>query len=287
MKENQGIKFTRRDFLSYDYQNDLSIVTKGNNRLFERLKALREAQPNANKFEGEVAKWSEWKDYPNFERSENMDLTQDKDDLTIHFFAWLLHTFVRCICECCYHSSLRENGLRFIKLDEVVFIFLQVQHNIDKWNLLEQAYETNKIPRGKEDRDLNETEKKLMKEIDAKGYEFPNGAGVAGVEGERRRAAITKRLFDLFYDPAEQHRVRVNTNRVALVENLKSLMEEEENKLREAGQRVPGEQDSVAQPKKKKARKQTSVDEKMDSITQYAWSLTDGVGLGLQAVYEA
>ena len=75
---------------------------------------------------------------------------------------------------------------------------------------------------------LNKAEKEVMKVIDDKGCEFPNGAGVAGPEGEKRRCSLTKRLHDLFYDMSEENKTRTLSNRHALKEKLEKLAYDEQ-----------------------------------------------------------
>ena len=270
--------YSRYDFLLHDYGYDNSILTRGNDKQHKRLKLISERADDADQEEGgfadETALWDQWKHYPNFPaRWHGLDLaTGGEGDAVLDFFAWLVHTFHRSILEGCYHASLRAKGFNCITLDEFVFVFLQAQHNIDKWNLLELAYQRGKIRRGVDDKELTTEERQHMKLIDSKGYEFPNGAGVSGIEGETRRRSIVKRLHDIFYDYDASAMERTKANREALLTALMALMEDEQKRAREAGRPVPGEEDEkLEKPKKKKPRKENTRDDKMDRITAKLW----------------
>ena len=126
---------------------------------------------------------------------------------------------------------------------------------------------------------LNKAEKEVMKVIDDKGCEFPNGAGVAGPEGEKRRCSLTKRLHDLFYDMSEENKTRTLSNRYALKEKLEKLAYDEQAFAKGKGKRVPGDDASVEKPKKKKPKRvnNTPKDTKLAAITTGMWDETTAI----------
>lgn len=240
------------------------------------------AQAEVVTFQEECELWEDWKTFPNFPSftgtivSEGPGLVYPEYNLTsgdcFNFMVWLVHTFARSVCcsgstDQRYHKRLEDEGLDFITVDDLAFLFTQVQHNIGKWNLLHKAFTRGVIRESVEEKEYTEQEKKLVKIIEAKGYEYPNGSGVSGTDGRARYQGMTKLFYYTYFNKVRatgKYTDQVNNNRKALLDALMVLRNEEVKAM------GPVESSSSKKPKKSKA-KDAIIDPALHAINLEAW----------------
>jgi hypothetical protein len=141
--------FKRLDFLRFDVR---SIGSHGNDTLFQMLNPTKTNKPCNLPGNLEMEFWDQWKQYPNFDKVQ--DLTKGK---ALALLAWLCQTFGLRL----YYSRLSEsnkksvlkkdnedNILDYLTLDGFVFLFVQVKNNINKWNLMYSAWKGNTFRAG-------------------------------------------------------------------------------------------------------------------------------------------
>ena len=126
--------------------------------------------------------------------------------------------------------------MSFLGLDDLVFLFVQGQNNILKWNLLYAACgghsgEGGILPRSTRTDEKAETmtqeQKKLMETINMIGYEYKRGCGVSGSDGKRRYASLTKFFHKAYYSKKQDDCALVKKNRDALAQKLKEMVQED------------------------------------------------------------
>lgn len=194
----------------------------------------------------EVERWEDWKNYPKNLEEWNLHEATSKGTTLL---AWLVVTFgdsVASQSNARERSSCCSNIFETMTLDDLVFLFLQLQHNISKWNLVWKAYKERHIKAWEEVDDVLglETDPKKMKGddeskrrvalINSRGYEFPYGSGVGGRDGRRRYNAIKKFFDDAYYGNDPKSSPEVVQNREALIAailELKNTMEKEDETL--------------------------------------------------------
>lgn len=285
--------YCRWDFLQFEPH---SIHSEGNKNLFNRLRGAslnRSNHEQTNEEPVEVEEWEKWKNYPNFTPIDKTALTNGKP---LKMMAWLIHTFAPNVSyqqgptNENYTTSVVKHGVDFLGkclgLDDLVFIFVQVQHNIDKWILLHQLLakklDATAIPLGKKNEDdessLSAHEKK---DIATRGYEYPHGAGISGKEAQKRYVSLTKFFHHSYFNTkGDPEAVKaVNANRQALVDELIKMIDEDESKLQEEnGGENP--KDSSSHSKKKRKTRELSTDPEFSEIMMSHFDL-GGFGGGL------
>ena len=136
LKSTEERLYSRADFLRI---NTVSVQSDGNNKLFERLKLLQDANKSDEKM----------KDYPHF---QEVDLTKKED---LNLLAWVVETFMAFVCKKPINKEERGRSrtLEFydalfehMTLDDLVFMFVQVQNNINKWKLVWEAFKRDLVP---------------------------------------------------------------------------------------------------------------------------------------------
>lgn len=276
--------FTRIDFLRFDVK---SIGSHGSYSLFKRLSPTH---PDGRNDDGttselsklEVEKWDHWQQFPNL---QEVDSFSDPTGHCLVLLSWLVHTFGLRV----YFSRLKDSDkkqgltkeeredalLENMTLDDFVFVFVQVQHNINKWNLIYRAWKLNHIAGwvDKQAIEYCECDKRLLVEADMKrisninewGYEFPAGAGVAGKDGKARYNAMTKFLYKTYYNKSDPV---VTDNRKALHHSIQSHATRRRDREAAAQLNAP----TVPPNKKKSYRLQELArDEELDDIQNDAW----------------
>jgi hypothetical protein len=270
--------FKRSDFLRFDVP---SIGSRGNDTLFQMLNPAETNKPCNLPGDMEMEFWDQWKQYPNFD--EFQDLTTGK---ALALLAWLCQTFGLRL----YYSRLSEsdkksvlkkdkedNILDHLTLDDFVFLFVQVENNINKWNLMYSAWKRKHIEGWTENESLQscECDKRISKDdlerikvMNRCGYEFPNGAGVAGKDGTSRYNAMTKYLYKAYFKNHEDSGDSVLRNRKALDQAIKELVE-----TSRAAKRANGENlDDVTTSNGKNLPELSSRDEVLDAIQASMWA---------------
>jgi hypothetical protein len=264
--------FKRSDFLCFAVD---SIRSEGNLQLYQYLKPESGQDHPFPDLELEV--WDSWKQYPNIPQIK--DLTQGKG---LELLAWLLHTFGLRL----YFSRLKEsdkklvvkkekedNILDHLTLDDFAFLFVQVENNINKWNLMYSAWKSEYIEGWKEnesvqhcecDRNsLSEGDAAKIKTINRCGYEYPSGAGVAGKDGKHRYNEMTKYLYNAYYAENEASK----TNREALDSAIKELVEKERAKNNDDDENMDDHSPV------NNFQELSSSDEELDAIRASEWSM--------------
>lgn len=256
------------DFLRF---HPKSILSNGNKLLFEHLRRVDSGEEEIPQEEkglfDEMEDWEDWKDFPNF--TPMVDLTKGP---AVELLAWLLDSFGPIVTHC----KLKESGNAFdttdllanMTLDDFVFTFVQVQHNINKWNLVYKAWKNKYIDGWKDkecvdgceyDRKHSEDDKKKLTKINLMGYEYPPGSGCAGKYGKLRYNSLTKFFFDAYYDKDSS---QVKQNRAALKAALNKLAEE-----RESEEQDDKEEDRAS----KRQRCDAANDSKLNQIHEMMW----------------
>lgn len=230
----------------------------------------------------ELEFWDQWTLYPRFPEIQNLT---EGDGLAL--LAWLCHTFGLRI----YYSRLSEsdkkmvlkkdkedNILDHLTLDDFVFLFVQVENNINKWNLMYSAWKRKHIVSWEDNESLQacECDKRLPKEdrekikvINKCGYEFPNGAGVAGKDGTNRYNAMTKYLYNAYFKKNDNdYSDSVRRNRTSLDQAIKHLVEKSRAAKRAKGEDVD---DLPKTDGRKLPELCSSRDELLDEIQTTMW----------------
>lgn len=247
MAEDHAAKsYQRSDFL---HIHTSSIMSDGNNGLYKRLKKRQEAtdgtdDPTNDTLEDED--WDDWTSYP--KEVEEWSLLGKEGSSLI---AWVIYTFVCAVTlsktKC---TKLRTGDIADVfntmGLDDLVFMFVQAQHNIGRWNLAWKAYKQGMVPLWKNKASIMDCECDLRKMkkmkppcdekslelvaiINARGYEYPSGSGVGGKDGRNRYNALTKYFDDAYYGIDPDHNASVQENRRVLLEALEKLREDFED----------------------------------------------------------
>lgn len=259
--------FRRHDFLLFATK---SIHSNGNQRLFQRLKNAELRGQDTAAVEDEVEEWEKWMTFPNFEQIDSVS-----EGHGLKMVAWLIHTFGPAVTYQqgsatgeSFPASIRRHGTNFLGeflgLDDLVFIFMQVQHNIDKWIFLhrllvkKQNNGTNVVAFGKRTEDVeNLLTPEERKPIETKGYEFPHGAGISGKEAQKRYVEMTKFFHQHYFDlQGQDNKEFVEANRQALVDAITKQIEADEAKEQQKRSRSDATDSSSS--KKRKLREQSS-----------------------------
>ena len=190
---------------------------------------------------------------------------------------WLFHQFALPVCttknkkadSAKYESDgIQKVDVRSVledmSIDDMTFIFVQVQHNIAKWNLMYCAYKQKSIHAWKDkesieecefDRKMTATDQQRIGAINKYGYEYPTGSGVAGNDGKRRYNAMFKYFYRHFFDKDNPAR---SENRMVIFDAVAELVakeaEMEMEAQQESGAGVPGND-----PRKAKKQKSDQV----------------------------
>ena len=264
--------YTRYHFLQFDVP---SIQCKGNEALYQRL---RMNSQNQEALDAEVEEWTgAWSEYPHFPEI-GKDTFHDENGHTLSFIAWLIHTFSGPVCmatfkrrRMSYPDMVESTGIEFLSLDDLVFIFVQVEHNINMWILLFDELK-KRVPSTGTHLTVFELAKQKQKDviggdtdksIKELGYEFTKGSMVSGVEGQKRYRAMTKYFYEIYYNFTDD---RVNANRNALANKLKELIKAEmemEEKNSSDGRAAPNNE---SDHNGKQARSFVSPDPHLDAI---------------------
>ena len=266
--------FKRLDFLCF---NVASIESAGNLQLYQYLDSQSSKTHPLSNLEIEV--WDSWKHYPKI--PEIKDLTKGKG---LELLAWLVHTFGLRL----YFSRLKEsnkkmvlkkdkedNILDHLTLDDFVFLFVQVENNINKWNLMYSAFKNKYIDGWKGNESIQECEcdrnslgdddMKKIKAINKCGYEFPTGSGVAGKDGKRRYNEMTKYLYNAYFSETDAS----HQNKEALDSAIKEMVEKER-----AANKDNSPDNEMNLSTTKNCQELSSTDEELDAIHASVWSST-------------
>lgn len=288
------MRFTRADFLRFDVD---SIRSPGNDTMFERLRSHALDQDSfvgsdekniAENIAGllDVEDWQSWEHYPKLEQ-----LSLEDDDKAVTLMAWLLDTFGWSVCVASSSAKRREEDgsdldsvLQKVSLDDMAFIFVQVEHNISKWLMICKAVEEQRIEAWKDlnlgdggldkiaiEPTMSGDDKKRLALINEWGSEFPAGSGVAGKDGKRRYNAITKLFHSAYY---KKDCNIVKRNREKLFERLKQLNKERRQSDGDEGGSSLGSSGKKGNSKQVEQAK----DPEMEAIHAEAWDdVEDGV----------
>lgn len=266
--EDKAKDYCRYNFLLYHNQ---SVQTEGNDKLFIRLKDNHTSTGQDSRDDDdleEVERWDHWKSYPNF---EDMSLEDDlaEQGQAMEFLSWLIGTFGPCVCfwreEKADSLPAKSFGLDDLTVDDIAFIFLQVQHNIDKWKLLHHAIQNKTVSADSEEKSMTGHEKKVLQKMNEMGYEYKNGSGVSGTEGKKRYSGITKFIHKAFYSNLSNDKVK--KNREALKEAVDRVREEARHRLSFDSGDTVGNHDKNKKPK----CKEQTPDPVMDDIQDELW----------------
>lgn len=293
--------YSRADFLRY---NVMSIQSEGNKRLFRTTKKLNEQNGEEGQSSPEdqllaVETWAKLEDYPHLVEA-NLD-----DQADLELLAWLVETFMSFVCG--KQSSVMKKDRTRVRtvefydhlfdhmtLDDLVFMFIQVQNNINKWRMVWKAFQDKMVPAWRnhhEPEDCECNKKSLMgkegydrslqlvNHINEKGYEYPQGSGIAGKDGRRRYKHLKEYFSDLFFDLHHADRDNVQANRNALIDAVKSY-------ARTKGH-VPETEAELDEnsrlDKNRRAQEQTQDNSKIGRIADAEWDKLESAGLVFQA----
>ena len=147
-------------------------------------------------------------------------------------------------------------------VDNLAFIFVQLEHNFDKWNCTHQAFKNEWFAKWKEFEKLEECpsdERKLdtedyqkLQKINEWGHKFKTGEGLAGKFGRKRCNDITKFFGKAHFEKDKTTKEllpHVEPNRCALQEEIEAHFSKERLRNNRAG-----DGDSSQQPAGKKAK---------------------------------
>lgn len=216
-------KFTRVHFLSIDPE---SIRSKGNDEMAAKLRTAGHQAPQEDD-PLQVEDSSDWKDYPNIEKISPQDLKFST------LVAWLVETFLVCVCS---KQQIQPNKIfDAMTNDDLTFMFVQAQHNINKWLMIDKAFKLKTFPSWEKfsgpkdvvaDKHLTDQEKKTIKAINDTGSEFPSGAGITGKDGRKRYNEITKFFHCTYFDPHPNNEATVLANRNEVIKRLTEFTQE-------------------------------------------------------------
>ena len=227
----------------------MSIGSEGNKKLFRALNKLNDEEQMYTDLKTEdkllgIESWEKLKGYP---RLNEADLTKPAD---LELLAWVVETFMTFVCakQTSGVTKKDRNRVRTVEfydrlfdhmtLDELVFMFVQVENNINKWRMVWKAFKETLVPAwekhdepedcecnkkslaGKQDYD---TSWRLVSYINEEGCEYPLGSGIAGRDGRRRCKHLKEYFSDHYFDLGRQDvKEQVLANRKALIAAVKS-----------------------------------------------------------------
>lgn len=272
--------YTRADFLRFDLD---SVITEGNfvvanlmtNPSFvHRFEDGREDPASQELWSKLEKKRTEaWTDFPKKMGAEVIPQTSltDKNGHGLQLISWLVKTFGGrvVLSKNSTQKKRKAEGQEQEKIfaqmtvDDLAFIFVQLEHNIDKWNYTHQAFKNEWIAKWKEfdkleecpsdERNLGKEDYRKLQKINEWGYEFKTGEGLAGKFGRKRYNGITKFFGRAYFEKDKNKREllpHVETNRCALQEEIEAHFSRERLRNNKAG----GGDDSSQQPTGKKAK---------------------------------
>ena len=182
---------------------------------------------------------SEWRMFPNL--LDEYDSPVQGEALDV--LAWLLHTFAGKVTSSNKSNNSKSGDIfETMTVDDMVFMFVQVQHNIGKWNLMYQAFQNCEIDAWVDKKSIEECDcdKKMspedtqrIKDINEYGYEYPTGSGVAGRDGQRRYEDLTIYFHEHFYKHDDPN---VQRNRKILTDAHNKLVQESRERERQLQQ---------------------------------------------------
>lgn len=245
---------TRLTFLHFG--NNRSVRdSKGNLRLKD---AMTSTDGNAA-----VEDWmrvetrEEWRDFPEIVEPAVApeQLFQDESSITnadgpLALMAWILDLFGPDIlsskwdrhCNSCRDKKeLIDPGsmVDLVTRDDLVYIFVQLQNNINRWILHYRAWRLKKGPSCWEGtpnfasaqftkKGLLEDDKTRLDFFDELGTEYPGGSGVSGKAGKLRYAAMTIFFHKAYFekDSNGHHTVHAQRNRDALKNKLREMRDQ-------------------------------------------------------------
>jgi len=304
--------FTRFHFLHFDVQ---SIQTTGNKELFAKLNPDFHAPDESENMESiESEKWSDWKNFPKLEEYREYESLTEGPGLDL--IAWLVHTFSTRVYFCRLRGKRNKErrkeeqakagdcSLDTLTLDDLTFIFCQVEHNINKWNLFFRAFKTQyidfwkgaddieycEIPAKKKKKkqskaatligddgdQMSKKDRKKIDDMDKRGYEFRSGSGFDKGEGQTRYRQIKKYLYRAYYKRDPEVIEKVRANRKALDDAVKILADKKSQRER-ARAGVSMDDSTAADQPEETSMPELSVDEELDEIN--AMVLENGVGV--------
>ena len=257
---------TRMDFLHISV--DDSIITPGNLAL---KKHLMVAEGGVIEDWMRIENKEEWSRFPELEAVK--DFTQGRG---VRLLACLVYLFAPTLLnynrkkwssytsECETKDKNADVGLMLdmLTLNDLVFIFMQLQNNSNRWLLLHKAWKMKKGPEAWKDKTKYnhcktmkgltlKTDKERLSLIEKLGTEFPKGSSVlSGKEGKHRHEAVERCLYLNYYKRGDEACLK---NREALKQAIREFDEESMEKAKAKLDSL-GKQDEPNATKKKQAR---------------------------------
>lgn len=225
-----------------------------------------------------VESWDDWQSYPNFQ-----EVTSFTEGHGLELIGYLVHNFAPTVCRANfingrYEADLMESGIDcWLGIDDMVFIFLTLQHNINKWirvyRILKDSVNVDGDSVDWKSILKNKEMKKTLEKVP--GTEFQHGAGISGKDAQKRYLALTKYFNKLYFEmkrdennqPTRVYTDQVEKNRDALVLLLKELVEKDSERNGNSDDAAP----KLAKEPKKKRRKEPTEDDELKDIMFQQW----------------
>jgi len=216
-KDEEERGFTRMDFLQFHTE---AVNSVGNRAMKDTISRCAANETNESlafivPLIRRAEKPASWVHFPPL--SEHDDDSSPIGHTRKTLLVWLFHQFALPVCttknkkadSVKYESDgIQKVDVRSVledmTIDDMTFIFVQVQHNIAKWNLMYCAYKQKSIDAWKNkesiqecefDKKMTATDVQRIGDINKYGYEYPTGSGVAGNDGKRRYQAMFKYFY--------------------------------------------------------------------------------------------
>lgn len=290
-QNDDALSYTRHDFLCIDTKS----VKSNNNDLIHRiLEAQSSGRPaprtdkTKRNMTEDVENWDDWKDYPSFPKVECFTNGEG-----LELMGYLVHNYARFVCRDSfnngYAADVEEGSLSWLRTDDMVFIFLTVQHNINKWIRVYKLVKDNLDPdlTKKVDWKALLKQKELKSKVDnLPGTEFCHGSGISGKDAQKRYLSLTKYFNKLYFERARTEMGRPLTDYTDLVQgNRRALLERLQELVRTDDRRNADDDDTSSQvtdeldknAKRKRRRKRESDDPEHDDILTAEWQAIIGM----------
>jgi hypothetical protein len=171
-----------------------------------------------------------------------------------------------------------ESGIDcWLGIDDMVFIFLTLQHNINKWIRVYRILKDSvNVDGDSVDWKALLTNKEMKKTLEkVPGTEFQHGAGISGKDAQKRYLAAAKYFNKLYFEMkrdkhnqlTREYADQVGKNRKALVLLIKELVEQDSERNGNDDYSAP----KLAEEPKKKPRKEPTEDHELKDIMFQHW----------------
>ena len=258
-------------------EDTICIIDNPSNRMLKSLMTSEDKPPthtSSKNIQHTFEDWMKLGDREQWQKFPKLDPVTDFTDPEgpgLKLMTWLLYFFApellslghkwdNYLDKCSSRNILADYGnlLELLTLDDMTYIFIQLQNNINKWQLIHRAWKKGLGPQAWENKKqfkqldvgkkhLSDEDAKFMDTLDLFGAEYPGGSGVSGSAG-MPRYAVMKRFFWMNYYKREDggggFAAQTMKNRDALKKQLVALREERIENLLDSDKTKSDDQNS-------------------------------------------